>query len=600
MPLVRPEHLEQFATSAEAPFSLGDLIRKLVYTTIPAERIDFLTFHSGTANNLPGWDGTVSLHATATEGPHRSLWELSTQDADARKIRADFKKRLDEPLPDGWVRGETTLALVTLRKLQDRFGLEAELRKIADGKWLDVQIVDAPALAQWIEQFPSLETWCAEELNIGNRRFGKSLGRFWRDWSESTRPPMSTELVVAGRDAEEFKKAFQPAAGETLTLQADSPHEAAAYLHAMLMKTQSAEVVERTVANCMVVENEEHAVSYSDEKKPTGAVPVTVLLPPATSAANNLANKGHYVIKAVGRAAHSATRGIVRIRRGLASDIARALHESMGLTEERAATEARACGSSVSVWALWTRYEDAGAADQDLPVWAQSSNPRGTLPAILAGAWSESEPGDKATIEQLCRSQPYDQYMESLAGFVHCDSPLLERTGSVITVVAPTAAFALAYRQLTVNHLNALGTAVRASLREVGEEVDAALAAGLPLPTTARAGASEWLRRGLVESVLRLSAFAERLDRDGVAHHFGDTQTFVDELVRSVLTESKHPLYVYALEHDLAVLAEAAPTVFLQGLEKALLSDDEIVSALAERVAARGGCREGPVGDKAT
>lgn len=346
MALVRPEHLEQFASSEFAPLSLGELIRRLIYCWISPDRIDSLTFHSGTANNLPRWDGQVALHASENEGVHRSVWELSTQNADAAKMRKDFEKRLSDDLPEGWTRKETTLVLVTLRKLKDRQKLEAELRNSAAGKWQDVRLIDSPALAQWIEKCPAVETWCAEELKLGDRRFGRSLGRYWKDWSEGTRPPISSELVLAGREDASFKTLFSPAAGQTLSIQADSPQEAVAFLHAMLDKSLNDDDKARVFGTCLVIDNEDAANRYSLERMPLGSVPITVLLPPATGAAGLLANRGHYVVTAVGRS--ELLLNAYRIRRGLVSDVSSAFQKSMRMSEEVASTQARTCGSSVT------------------------------------------------------------------------------------------------------------------------------------------------------------------------------------------------------------------------------------------------------------
>ena len=512
MALIKTEHLVQYANSAYAPFKLGEILRKLVYNWIPPERLRGMSFHSGTANNLPGWDGWVSLSADKAGVAHASLWELSTQAADAGKIRADFKKRLREKLPDGWVHQTTTFVMVTLRKLKNRAGLESELRSLAGNDWFDVQIIDAPAISQWIEKCPAVETWCAEVLNLGNGRFGKSLDGFWQEWSKGTTPQISPSLLLAGRADSAVIKSFAPVPGKQLAIQADSPHEAAAYLHAMLSVTISNDEQERVWDTALVIDNEEDAKRYAREQVPPGVLPITILLPPATGASGLLLNAEHrhYVISAIGKAETAFS--YIRLKRALHKDFADVLRDSMGLSAEEAAKQARACGSSVTVWSLWNRMHNGVPGAAHTPSWSRAEHGPSTLGAIFAGGWDEDLKKDTDVVSALS-AKAYSDYLEGLQQYMHCDNPLLERAQGIISVVAPTVAFALNFRYLSKGHLEVLKTAIEAVWGEVDSEQRAAFDSDKMLHSlmASKSGYSEWLRKGLAESLLRLSVFSERL-----------------------------------------------------------------------------------------
>jgi len=578
MATVKPEDLERFATTEHGSTLLGELIRRLVHCWA-TNRLLTMGFHSGTANNLPDWDGWVQLRATQDEPAFNSLWELSTQSATRPKILSDVKKSFHRTVPAGWDAGTTCFVAVTLRKLQKVGALEREIAKLPENPWGFVRIIDAPALAQWIEKCPAVEAWCAEELGIGTGVFGISLDRFWRNWSTKHRPPVSAELVTAGRASAEMDALFKPAKGQTLTLLTDSADETAAYLHAYLNQAAERDGAAAVLANTLVVSDSEAAKKLALHPVAEHQIPITVLIPPANEAAFILANAGHYVVNALGHAAHSHKPRI--IRRALRREFADALNASMGLLPDEAEQAARACGASVSVWSVWNRH--VGSALGELPNWCVAEHLIKILPAVLASGWDEGAPSDKPVLETLS-GVSYDVFLQAVTPHMRSDPPFLERAGSALAVVAPTVAFALTATRIPQQLLRALDAAIKQVFHQ---RVDASTAGESGLigrsTTLSPSGNSSFLRDGLLETLLRISAFREMLDEAHVAHEFNGCQNFVDRVVEELaLFDFDDDRFFTALSSNLPLLAEAAPVPFVNALERALQGDESAFGRLFE------------------
>ncbi|CAJ3823219.1 XRE family transcriptional regulator [Burkholderia pseudomallei] len=575
MAIVRPEHLQALAASEFGETKIGELLRRLIYFWVP-NRVIGMSFHSGTANNLPGWDGWLQLAASSDTPPLFSLWELSTRDDDKAKIRQDIKASFDRPLPPGWEHAQTTFVAVTLRKLADRLGLERELLELPNNPWGDIRIIDAPALAQWIEKCPPVEAWCAYELNCGLGRYGVSLNTFWTQWCSATKPPISPELVLAGRSQDGVSGAFTPQRGAMLTVQTDSAHETAAYIYAHLERSADRVGAEQALANALVVSSLEAAHGYAQEAVRSEQIPITILLPPANGAANVLANQGHYVINALGHAAPSLRP--ITLKRALRREFAEALQKSMNVAPENAEIQARTCGASVSVWSVWNRLE--ANALGNFPDWCGANHTPVTLPAVIAAGWDEKFDADKNVLSTLS-GRSYTAFYAAVQPHMNSDPPLLERVGSAISVLAPTVAFALTCNSLTPEFLKLLEKSVVSAFSKLKPPVAIGLDNQLSEPNKSEEEHhSDWLRMGLAETLLRISVFSDVLDRRDFAHEFGGCQAFISHIIGKISYFREDWRFLAALRNELPVLAEAAPAPFVDALEHALQGAASFASQL--------------------
>lgn len=86
---------ERWASTPQAKSLLPELLRRLVFATVPREHLQKVDFPSGAETQRPGYDGTtVTSQFTAFVPEGISFWELGTEDGPERKAESDYQKRI--------------------------------------------------------------------------------------------------------------------------------------------------------------------------------------------------------------------------------------------------------------------------------------------------------------------------------------------------------------------------------------------------------------------------------------------------------------------------------------------------------------------------
>ena len=558
MGLVRAIDLKRWAGTQDARSRLGELLRRLIRACIPQPSIRTLDFLSDESNQLPGWDGLLDCDSGVhwiPNGP--SVWELGAGGNSPAKIRSDFKKRRREEIPVGWNKGTTTYVAVTLQNLRYPTRLENELK--SNSPWKDVKVYNAHRLAEWIELSQTVTSWL-QELGIGPLPSIHTLQWYWQGWSEVTEPVILPNLILADRDKHAFdlRNALKNPEGP-INVKADSPDEAAAFVFAAL-NADDTDFREHILARSIVIKRKEDAGQLRQPGFPSQCV---ILLPPAIEQAQMLDRYGHTVINALGNSSRSQRIDIL-LNKPLRSNFAKALLE-MGITEENTEIEARACGASPSVWRIWNILNRTDISD--IPDWGKPEHVNLVIPAVLIGGWSDKFEGDKEVIKAISGCD-FETYIERLHPLLSTDNPFIVKIADAWVVTAPTVAFALLINQITFGHLEKLSRIVSDVFTEIDPTIDLA-PDDRPYAALKTKGMrhSTWLRDGLAETLLRIAALGERLERTGAIAGAHSCQSFVDHLVRSLPGLREDWRLLASLRSQLPILAEAAPFPFLEALE---------------------------------
>ncbi len=567
MALIHASLLDNWANLNLSRDKLGELLRRLIHANISLPAIKTIRFLAHESNQLSGWDGTLECQSQVPWIPsNTSVWELGTGSSARQKIRNDFAERREKELLPNWERNKTTYVAVTLRKVDDIANLINELTR--DSPWFDVRVIDAQAFEEWIEVSPTVETWLQEQ-GIGPPPSICTLSRAWGDWSEKTQPPVSTKLVLAGRtqNAADLRSNLA-SPGSPINVQADSPAEAVAFVYSVIESSDDDLFRDSFLARAIVINRGADAARFRSSPKAQNII----LTPPATTESLSLSRCGHTVINTLGNGS-LAHRIAIRIIRPLRSDFANAL-VGMGMSEDEAAVEARACGGSASIWRVWNLYRCADP-ESEIPDWAKPECSALVVPAVLLGGWNEDSEGDRKIIETIS-GKTFSDYRYQLNRFVSSDNPLLIKVSDAWVISAPATAFALTSRHITQGHLDAFSKVVKTVFSEVDPTIN------LPPDERAYAGLkdihmrnSTWLRDGLAESLLRIAVIGDELERNGVIPQRQSRQIYVDSIVRELPGLREDWRLVASLKDQLPVLAEAAPLPFVEALERLLQGEPE-------------------------
>ncbi len=541
--------------------TMPELLSRLILATATSvERIDFPCGDSVTTG---GWDGTLETTSSSPFFPQGvSGWEIGAEASAGTKAEGDYKKRTDDLL--GLVNSESTFVFVTPRVWPGRG--KWEKGKDAEKKWKGVRVIAADDLELWLASAPAVALWLTRQIGKVPSADIRDLEAVWEEWSEGTEPKMLPELVVSGRteDTEAIHQWLGKGA-DILEVQGDSPDEAFAFLYAAI-STLPEEKRVQALACCVVVQNisefRQLMQAYKD-------YPLIIAVPGECIEAAPLAkSKGQHVFVSMD-AKTIGIRDVLRLARPQRSVVEKSLIDG-GLSEADAQKIARDSGRSMPV----LRRQLFRSAAVSAPTWANAESARILIPLLFAGAWDENKEGDQQVIEMLS-GMSYESFVNALTPLLSADDSPIRKIGSVWMLKSPLDAWFLLSRHLTGGALKLLEKAVLAVLTKTDPKYDlepekrwAAALYGKSSPY------SEWLRTGLVESLVLIAVYGNR------SPHIASTQAFVDHVVKEVFASADKWEEWSSVKDVTPLLAEAAPDSFMEVVEQNIQRDAPLFTEL--------------------
>lgn len=556
---VNATDLSQWAERRDGQGTMPELLTRLIRAaTGMAARIQF---PSDESIQLPGWDGTCNIENGTEHIPSGSSgWEIGTQRTGiAGKASDDYAKRTSDPL--GIDREEATFVFVTPRHWPGKGDWRAA--RLKEKNWADVRAYDAEDLVHWIELYPAVGHWLA--VSMGKRPQGvRQLEEAWEEWSLSTERPLTTELMLAGRD-EDAAQILRWLRDEPslLSVQGESPDEATAFLCAAIEQLPE-EYRAEYHARCLIAGTPDAARALGDSVSHL----IIVLDDPEPGLARLLAERGHHVFAAYGLDAGLADR-VLRLSRPSRDALEFALI-NMGLADDQARNLARDSARSLAVLRRLIP-----SAPGKIPHWATGLPPRSLVAALLAGAWDEDVDGDKIMLERLA-GEKYEIISAQLAPLVGILDQPLRKAGSVWKVASPRDAWFRLSQQISpadFDRFEAVAHDVLAS-RDPRFDMDPG-DRWLANIKGVRPQYSEYLRRGLGETLILFSLFGSH------ARCVAGASARIDSIVQRLLEKADRERW-WSLSRDFQLLAEAAPETFLATLEEGLAHDAPVTVLFGE------------------
>ncbi len=558
--LANANDLNNWSNTVAAGSVLPKIIRRLINGTI--ENVQFMEFRSDDGVAIGGWDGRLETEEDNTYVPGgKSVWEMGTNKAVKAKADEDYEKRTAEP---GEIDpSDTTYIFVTSRRWGGKNGwIES---RSAEKVWKEVRAYDADDLETWLEQAPHVHVWLSTLL--GKRPdFAVELSTFWDEWRSVTNPPISANLVLAGRH--ETSKALQEwlsNGAATISLQGASRHEAIAVFASAIQVLPDIER-DRFFARAIVVESLDAWRTFVGSGTPL------VLIPDFDSRESvaGASVKGHHVLIPLGKNEVPGP-GTLTVRR-LRRQNARGALVEMGVTEENAAQLATLARRSL----LSLRRRMAVNPEIQQPHWAEAPGGRDLLPVLLTGEWVDSHDSlDQEIVANLGRTTP--EALEALLSqLAHsADSPVL-KTGQIWYLASREDSWNLLARYLTREDLETFEKTVIGVFGAVDPRTGMSLAEQFVASIEGKKTkhTSGQLREGLAETVALMAAMSDStpwLDAS-------TGQQRADRIVWRILdAANKNSQLWSSFANQLPLFAEAAPEQFLTAVEQSLDQADQPV-----------------------
>lgn len=539
--------IDQWADRREAQATLPRLIRRLILAS--TRRVERLHFRSDEGVQLSGWDGIAQVPEGSFYVPDGvSGWELSTRSDSKGKADDDYKTRSDNPLqlhPPN-----TSFVYATARRWSGKENWVDEKQR--EGVWKDVRAYDADDLDTWIEQAPAVDLWFS--ILLGKRPLGAiDLNSFWDAWSGATRPHLTPELVMAGRD-DSVQKIHQWIRAEPSVqgLQADTQDEAIGYFIASLFRLPEEER-KHIFARAIIVKDANTWQQLALCESSLILIPIFADRSMVTTAVE----KGHRVFFPLDRSEPSIgnTLLLARLRRDEAEKALAAMGIQVARARDLAALARRSFGA--------LRRKLAIFPDSLTPEWSkQPEIARSLLPALLAGRWDDKNATDQEKIACLAGCE-YFNLREILISWNQKPDPPVRLVDHTWMVAAREDAWLLLARFLTDDILERFASLVLDVLGELDPQFE--------LPVSERWLAniqgkipkhSIYLRGGLAETLALMATLSDQRTSS-----MKPGQEWANSIVRRIFNRETDWQLWASLSPFLPLLAEAAPDVFLETVE---------------------------------
>lgn len=553
--------LEQWAARAEARLKLPAVVRRLVWATTKGQRV--FSFPAEEGVQRPGWDGRLTIengNAWVPDGD--SVWELSTGHEPATKANENYKKRSSATAPAD--ASKLTFVFVAPCKWVDRQAWIDARR--TERIWKDVRVLDSDDLEHWLETAPAVDVWVARML--GKAPVGvRDLSCHWDLLAAITTPPLPAAAFLAGRDKarDELRKALTGSARE-VPVGALSEQEIIDFLAAAF---GSLEENDALPARLVLVETRDAWDQLAACTEPFVLVPAPGLALDRI-AVTRVVKTGHHVVTRRPYTTQVES-GVIRLPRAWRHELTQTL-TAAGFPEERAERLARESGGCLTAL---QRLASPGTGTAT-PAWAQDPDSTLLLPFILFGAFDDAKEADRDVVAQLTGSS-YDNALAFASSWLIRPETPFRRTGTKWHFISREDTWLYLAPRLTRPLLDTLARIAVAVLAEedprfglAPEQRPYALFQD-KLPRH-----SPELREGLAESLALLGADLVPLP----ATPPGTGPGFARRIVRDLLPANPPAGLWFTLAPQLSLLAEAAPTEFLEAVERDVTSAQSAILSL--------------------
>lgn len=532
MKFITSTHLKQWADTKECQSLMPELMRRLICASV--KQLNRLSFPSGDAVHMPGWDGVVSCQEPIDLVPEgESLWECGVNKDIQAKANDDITKRAANPL--GHIKSDSTFVFVTPREWA---GADTWVLANQTG-WKKLVVYTAVELEAWIEKCPTVGLWLAGKLNVLNAGGYQLPDVFWMQWASGDKYTLPYQIVTAGRSQAidcVLKACFNPS---VLEIQALTQSEAVAFVLASIATCSGAD---KLLAKTIVVTDKntfDDLVSHYEN---------LIIITTFRDNMSYALSRNHTVICAVTPEDQVSTaEKLPRVEReGFVKAI-----EDCGFDSIQARKIATDTARDVNV--LRRRMK----IDKLKPEWANSDGISALLPIILLGQWNENVPGDLELVEKLS-GKTYSDYAKILQGFrLMSDSPIAH-VGTVWRLKSPMDTMSYASVYLTDGDLAKLKEICALLITDDDPDAKEKLILDEWRMWQFKQRFSSNVKKGTYQSLILLSLINDESENRNV---------WVDDLVRELLNGWTLQRFLSNRMY-LTLLAEASPEAFLEFLEE--------------------------------
>lgn len=531
---------------------LPELVLRLVLRT--STQITECNIPIEKAIQYGGYDGVlVSEEKTRYFPQGKSVWEFGTNEASLSKFEADIQKRTKNPL--GVNIPETTFIFATLKIWNHKKSIEELLNESRKKyPWKDIRIIDGCQIAIWLQEFPAVEAWLAE--NIGHPLDGvRDIENYWRDYCESTDPKLNTDFFLIGREKQiESLDKWMGQKAETLIVAAESSLEAKLFLSAYFLSKSN----KRNLGQVLIIEKVERWDRFIRKEEKN-----TILIPAFNFTENIQCPEDIKILIPVSKYSplSKITKNVtsIKIERRISVLHKKAL-ESIGidrLNYEKLETVTRR--SFLPFYRNITKIPS-----RKKPSWLSHVGLEDLIPAFLAGSWKENKEGDKKAIE-LLSGLTYEDYISKIQKWLTIEDAPIFKILNTYQVVSITDMWTFLYESLSSPQIKRFKDCILLVLGATNPAFELPEERWFMAPVLGKETQySSSLRESLTINLILLSEQKDRANNCNIVA----AEYYIDGIVTEILEPVKTWQQWDSIAELLPSLAEASPDAFLKKIEK--------------------------------
>lgn len=574
--LVNSTDISLWSNRRTAQDQFPKFIRRLIRSS--TETLKFIGIRADEGVQLEGFDGVLLVNRGNEFIPDgKSVWEFGTNKQVKSKADDDYNGRKESIIKakENFEKDtteinkfveinpkETTYIFVTPRRWSGKDDWAAKRKK--EKFWKDVRVYDADDLETWLELSPSVHVW----LSILIGKYPENvidLENLWLEWTNVTNPQMNSDLVISGRNVQEthIKNWIQQNYSSSLSLKAESKSEAIAFFAATVSEL-SDEEKEKVFSKCLIVKDilSWRHLSVFDES--------LILIPTFDDdfLPSKAIENGHKVFIPLGKAdaKTDSVYGLPRLNRANAE---KALLD-MGISENKVGKLATLARRSF----LALRRKLAINPEIQIPKWAKPNEARNLLSILLVGGFNHSIQEDCDTISKISQSE-YETINNTLVRWSNEPDPPVRQIGNVWMIASKEDSWSLLSRYLTRQDLERFESVSLDVLGKIDHQFDVSpndrWKANLFGGSISNSGL---LREGVAETLAIMAARSETINwADSLTG-----QDWANRIAYKLLKQANENWKLWAsISYLLPLLAESAPDVFLEAVEKGLANENPIL-----------------------
>lgn len=539
---------------------MPELLRRLILSS--ADNVERIEFPSGDSVVNPGWDWVLSSMSTSPIFPSGiSGWEIWTESNPGWKAEKDYKKRSSNPLE--LKPKETTFVLATPLPWRDR--LKWQKKKASEGIWKDVLTIWADNLEQWLDISPAVALWLCRQINKISEG-ARDIEGFWEEWSTSTDPKMTTDIVLWGRtkDMERIHKWIR-GEPDILALRADSPDEWFAFLYSSIMSLPEPEK-SQALSRCILVDSmKELRTCLATFQNPL----IIVAWAECWEWRGLAVEKGHRIFISTDSRLVDLHGTFYQLSRPYPNAIEESL-KNIGFSKNKSQSITKNVGRSIPV--LCRHLQRWWGVKR--PVWANETTAWILLPLLFLWAWDENKKGDRDVITSLSK-MTFEEYIAILRPLLSVDDSPIRSVGKIWMLKSPMDAWFMLAEYITDDHLKNFKSTIIPILTQIHpkydlKEEDRWLASIYNKDNPY----SEGLRVGVAESLVLIAVYGDRFP------NITPTQFFVDDVVQQLFSSASKWENWSSMSDITPILAEASPEKFMKAVEAIIVWSPNVFQEL--------------------